>query len=112
MTTTIPSGMRNRLLTILEPLPAVPPRTAMGAENIAWTAKATAYGMVETLSGGELEWARQIVATATHRITMPHYEAMTTKMRITWSTKTFEIGHIHDRHLDGVEDVVLVTSLD
>lgn len=57
-------------------------RTAMGSVTRLWTTDAIRSGHVMPLSGGEFERARAIVATATHKVTLRHYEGLTPKMRL------------------------------
>lgn len=49
---------------------------------------------IETLNGRELEDARQIVPTATHKVTMRYHPDITTKERINFNEVIFNIEHI------------------
>ena len=83
----------------------------MGAENLEFVDAGTGYGKLETLSGRELEWVRQIAHLATHKMTVPHVPGMDTTWRVAWAGRTFEVSHINDRMMDGVEDEVILTEL-
>lgn len=59
-----------------------------------WTKDFEAWASIETLSGRELELARQNFATATHRITMRYDSRLdNTRHRIAHAGRTFHIEH-------------------
>lgn len=57
-------------------------RTSYGGTARLWTTSNIRSAHVMPLSGGELDRARSVVATATHKVTMRHYSGLTPKMRL------------------------------
>lgn len=55
---------------------------------------ATVPAAIEELSGTELEKAKQLVATATTRVTIRYYEGLTTADRVQFGDRVLNIGHI------------------
>jgi SPP1 family predicted phage head-tail adaptor len=58
-----------------------------------WTTDATGtvWGSIEPLSGEELEHARQLVATATHKVTIRYLADLTPDKRIKFGTRIFAV---------------------
>jgi head-tail adaptor len=79
---------------------------------------ATVLGRVETLSGRELEFARKLFPTATHRVTIPFLRFLTMRHRfvIVKNERVLEIGHLDNvemqdvKHVCQCEEVVAVGS--
>lgn len=68
-----------------------------GQPIIAWTAFACDVPIaIKPLAGKEAEIARQLVATATHRIKLRHYAGLSETMRINFAGKYFNIGWVKD----------------
>lgn len=66
-----------------------------GQQSASWSAKHSAVPMkIKSLTGREAEIARQLVATATNEIVIRHKESITTEDRITWGSRTFNIGFV------------------
>lgn len=51
---------------------------------------------VEPLSGRQAEIARQLVATATHRVTMRWRDGVEPKMVVTFQGRRLTVGHVSD----------------
>lgn len=58
------------------------------------TTVATVWGRIEELSGSEAETARQLVSTATTKITLRYINGLKTSDTIEFNGRSFEIGHI------------------
>lgn len=103
-TRTITAGKRDKRLRIEQGTRA---QGATGEETLTWSSKAVVWAAVETLTGRELEHARQTVATATHQATFPYVKGITPKMRFRYKGRLFYIEHVNDRDLAQVELVCL-----
>jgi len=67
-------GRLNSLLDLQQPVAA---ETASGAATLTYATVARAWGLVEMLSGSEATAARQLEATATHKITIQRIPDLT-----------------------------------
>lgn len=67
-----------------------------GQPVYSWTTLATQYASIESIPpfGRKMELARQLVATATHEITMRYLAGMDEKCRVQWNGRTFQVGYI------------------
>lgn len=65
---------------------------------------------IMTLAGRELEFARQVVATATHRIRIRYHAGLTTKDRITLGARTFNINYIDTQDQRHFWQTILATE--
>lgn len=59
-----------------------------------WISLLTRWAAIEPLAGRELEYARQIVADATHEVTMRYIDEITTDMRMEYKGRYFQIHNI------------------
>lgn len=82
----IGAGKKNKLITIQQATQTV---TDEGEATEAWTTFAEAWAAIEPLSSREQWYAKQSQATQSHRITMWHISDITTRMRCTWNSRTF-----------------------
>lgn len=71
--------------------------------------QATVVGRVETLSGREVEFARRLFPTATHRVTVPYLRFLTMRHRfvIVKNERALEIGHINNVEQQDVKQICL-----
>ncbi len=67
-----------------------------GQATETWSKVATVMAKIKTLSGRELEYAKQLIATASHEVTIRHRSGVTNKHRIVFGSKTFNIDHVND----------------
>lgn len=65
---------------------------------------------VVELAGRKLELARQLVATATHQVTMRYLSSLVPTKRITLGGRIFNIGNIQNLNILNFTNVVLVTE--
>ncbi len=65
-----------------------------GQDTYTTTTVGTAFSLVENLSGAKLELARQLVAEATHQITMRYMPSVTPECQVTYGTRTFNVGAV------------------
>jgi SPP1 family predicted phage head-tail adaptor len=65
--------------------------TAIGEMTDSWAALATVWAHIEPLAGKELYWAQQIQAEASVRITIRHYDGLTSKDRLKFGTRYYSI---------------------
>lgn len=81
-----------------------------GQSTEVWEELDKRWARVSDLSGRELEQARQVVATATHRVEMrgPRTYTLTTKHRIKFGSLTFNIGSIGFDERDYNRDDLIV----
>ncbi len=68
-----------------------------GLNTDTWSAlHSTVPASVVTLSGRELELARQLVAEATDVVTIRYYSGIDTKARVKFGTRYLQIAHINN----------------
>lgn len=79
-----------------------------GQETQAWGTHARGRACFEYLRGSEAQVARQQFATATHKVTMRHYDGYSVKHRLRWNGRTF---HIHRIENAGENDRWLVLTV-
>jgi len=65
-----------------------------GQAVITWLNEATVRARVEDLSGRRLELARQLVATATHQITIRYLAGIKVTDRVVFQGRVFHIGAV------------------
>lgn len=69
--------------------------------------EATVTGRVEILAGRELENARRLFPTATHRVTIPFIRLLTMRHRfvVMKNERVLEIGHLNDVEMQGIKHI-------
>lgn len=65
-----------------------------GQDTITWVNTTTVPAMIEELSGRKLELARQLVATASHKVTIRYLSSLSIKDKVLFGSRTFNIGAI------------------
>ena len=83
-----------------------------GQPVYTWPTLASVYAAVESIPpfGKKAEVARQLVASATHSITMRYLAGLTETSRIQWQGRTFTIGYIWDHEERNIWVTLLVTE--
>lgn len=71
-------------------------RDAVGGQVDTWADLATVWAKVEAVSASERYWRQQTTAQASHKITIRYRTDVTTKMRIAYGAKLFEVRGITD----------------
>jgi head-tail adaptor len=74
-------------------LDALHPLGDRGQDNFTWQAHLNIPIGIEPLSGRKLEIARQLVPTATHKLTFRAHE-ITPRDRFKWGERIFNIGYL------------------
>lgn len=87
------SGSLRHRLTIEQPTQS---KDALGQEIQTWVQFAEVYGSLDPLSGRERFLAAQTVAETTHRARIRFLEGVTTKMRISFGGRVYQITYIAD----------------
>ena len=64
---------------------------AGGGRSTTWSTADTVWGKVEHLTGNEGLFGDQIRATSNYRFTIRYYSSLTTKYRLYFRSKAFEI---------------------
>ena len=87
-------------------------RDSRGQRTGGWRELTTSSAHIKQLNGSELERARQLVATATHRFTLRVRRSfeLTTKHRFEFEGRFFNIGNIDNVEEMGRKWVCLVTE--
>lgn len=67
-----------------------------GEPLVTWPDRFERWAKVETLSGRKAEIARQLVAQATHLITLRWNGDVTVNDRVIFKGRTFNVGHLAD----------------
>jgi SPP1 family predicted phage head-tail adaptor len=75
-----------------------------------WTTEATRWGSITPLNGRELEVAKKINAEITHKITLRHYPGLTTKDRLLFNGRQFEIVSVINPEEANIETVIMATE--
>ena len=75
--------------------------------------EATVNGRVEILSGRELEFARRLFPTATHRVTIPFIRLLTMRHRfvVIKNERILEIGHLNDVEMQGIKHICICAEV-
>ena len=94
-------GMRRHRVWVESNHPAQASRGVVAPDN--WIADFPKWARLEPLSGRELEYARQVVADATHKVTMLYTDEITTKNRLNYDGRIFSIEAIQDKEERRVE---------
>lgn len=71
-------------------------RDAVGGQVEAWGELATVWAKVEPLSATERYWRQQTAGQASHRVTIRYRTDVTTKMRVSYNGRRFEIRGVTD----------------
>ncbi len=88
-------------------------RTGRGLPVESWqTLYAGVWGKVEALAGTQLEVSRQLVATATHKVTIRYHAGVAAQMRLTaqggqYGGRHLVVGHVGDG--DGKKHDMILT---
>lgn len=75
-----------------------------------WATRSQVRANIEELSGRKLELARQLIATATHRVTLRFLSGLAIKDRILYKGRHFNINSIQDEQLLGFSQSLLCTE--
>ena len=67
---------------------------AGGGTSTTWSTETTVWGKVENVSGGENMFADQVRETANYSFTIRYYSSLTTKYRLYYRSKAFDITNI------------------
>jgi len=67
---------------------------AGGGTSTTWSTETTVWGKVENLSGSENMFADQVRETGSYRFTIRYYSSLTTKYRLYYRSKAFDITNI------------------
>jgi len=68
-----------------------------GTVTKTWATYATTWGSIEPLKGKEFFESAKENAELTHRIRIRYTAGITTKMRVIWNSKVFEIMAVIDK---------------
>lgn len=100
-------------MTIKKPPAKATGRDSRGRQKGDFVEVGKANAKIKPLSGTESETARQLVATATHEITLRVQRKiqLTTKHQFEFRGRVFDIGHIQDTDELQAEWVCTVTEL-
>ena len=69
-------------------------RTDMGSFSHTWVTDKTVWAHIAPASGKELYAGEQVQAEVTHKITIRFYSGLTTKNRLLYGTRIFDINFI------------------
>ena len=79
----------------------------LGQTTQTWADAATLWASIEPLAGRELERARSVVSTATHRFNLRFRDNVTTRDRFTFDSRTFNIENVQDMDERGIQLTLL-----
>lgn len=108
----VKSGDLRHRLTVQEP-PTERDKRGRRDKDAAWSQVGKLWGNVKTLSGDEREIARQLVAQATHRVTVrrPRQYSLESTHRFLFRGRVFSIGFIDDVDELGAELVCICNEV-
>ena len=66
--------------------------SAKGDQTVSYPSGVQMFASIEPLTGRELNYAQQMRADVTHKITMRYLTGVSHRYRITWNSRTFELG--------------------
>lgn len=92
----ITSGKLDKRVTIQQLSAASPARNDVGEPNETWVAVATVWASVEPLQGREYWAQQQIQSEVSIRLRIRYRSGLTTKMRVVYGSKIFDIKSIID----------------
>jgi len=75
-----------------------------------WSTYATVPAAVEPLAGRKLELARQLVETATHKVSIRFHPSLTVKDRIVFGSRILHIGNVNDAYSVGLSMELICTE--
>ena len=67
-----------------------------GGVSSSWATLATVWASVQPLKGMERLHAQQLESPVTHKVTIHYRSDVTTKHRLTWGSRTFNIRSVVD----------------
>lgn len=87
------TGHLRELITIEQPT-----RTTdnQGGATIAWSTFSQVWARIEPLSASQVLFSQSLQHRITHRVTIRELSGVTTAMRITYGSRTFQIHGIRD----------------
>lgn len=86
-------------------------RDTSGGVIDTWSTFATVWASVSPLIGREYMAAKQVSADVTHKIRMRYLSGVTPKMRVSWDSRTFDIGSILNVDERDIEMVIMATEI-
>jgi SPP1 family predicted phage head-tail adaptor len=87
------AGKLRHFITILTPTDTV---DATGATKQTWSTLINAWAMVLPISAREYVTAGQVFTEMSHKITMRYYSGVTTKCKLQFGTRYFDIKSVSD----------------
>lgn len=84
--------------------------TASGQRTETWKERARLWGCITTLTGVELERARSIEATVTHRIQLRNRAHIKERDRVLWKEHIFSINAVVDPENKNIEVFLYCTE--
>jgi SPP1 family predicted phage head-tail adaptor len=82
-----------------------------GEPTGSWSTVGGRWAEIINLSGSELEKARQLQADASVRVRFRFYSGLTTRHRLLFGSRVFQIGHIDDVDQLGVEHILTCSEV-
>lgn len=83
-----------------------PTRDGFNANVDSWSTYATLWAQVETASGAETIEQQQAAAVLSHKFTIRKYPGIVPAMRVSWSSRLFDILAVIDDNLNRQVDLV------
>lgn len=82
-----------------------------GTVTVDWTPLETVWASIEPLRGRELIEAQAFGARTTHRVRMREYDGLTSKDRLLFGSRSFEIDSVMDYQERGAEFELMCTEV-
>jgi SPP1 family predicted phage head-tail adaptor len=87
------AGRLRHQITIQQSTPA---QNAKGEPIDSWGTFATVWASIEPIGGGERFAADQVIADATHRVTIRYTAGVEPKMRVLFGSRVFDIREVRN----------------
>lgn len=78
-----------------------------GERTGSWSDVATVRAQIEQLSGDEIEQAHQLVANATHRVTIRYTANITPEHRVKFGSRYLYVGAVND--IENLNRLIVLT---
>lgn len=86
------------------------PRNTFGAPARTWTTFVTRWARVRPLKGKELFEAQQVYPTVDHAITLRGLDGVTSKMRVSFDSRIFDIKGVTSPDERGIQTDLMATE--
>lgn len=88
-----------------------PTQNTLGEPSDSWATIANIYAAIRPMAGQELMLAQQVIAKASHQITVRNYPGLSAENRIKFGTRIFDINSVNNVDERNREMILLCSEL-